>query len=253
MHVKRGLNEGAYRGETIEIEGVLREILAEAKAHGWAVETMGRANSGLFALKRPSSRPWRKFYLSAGLHGDEPAGPLAALELVRLDQWPADAELWLCPCLNPTGFPLNRRENAQGVDLNRDYLQPATAEVQAHVAWLERQPRFDICAGLHEDWESQGFYLYETTDGSLPSKAEAVIAAVARICPIDESPIIEGRPACGGVIRPSLDPRQRPRWPEAFYLACHKTNLCYTLEAPSDFHLPLRVAALTTAAQTIFT
>ncbi len=100
-----------------------------------------------------------RVYISTGIHGDEPAGPLAALQLLQEDCWPKDAALWMCPCLNPTGFPLNRRENAQGIDLNRDYRHLETAEVQAHTSWLQRQPAFDLTLCLHEDWESRGFYI----------------------------------------------------------------------------------------------
>ena len=64
---------------------------------------------------------------------------------------PIDAALWLCPCLNPTGFPLNRRENAEGIDLNRDYRHLQSAEVRAHIDWLGRQPFFDLTLCLHED------------------------------------------------------------------------------------------------------
>jgi hypothetical protein len=40
----------------------------------------------------------------------------------------------------------------------------------------------------------------------------------------------------------------RPQWPEAVYLASQgKTPMSYTFEAPSDFPLPVRVAALTAA------
>ena len=61
-----------------------------------------------------------------------------------VEVWPDDAEIWLCPCLNPTGFPRNTRENAGGVDLNRDYKHRRSAEVRAHIAWLQRQPNFDL-------------------------------------------------------------------------------------------------------------
>ena len=70
---------------------------------------------------------------------------------------------------------------------------------------------------------------------------------VAQVCPIDRSEIIEGRVARDGIIRPNLDPRERPDWPEAFYLITSKTRLSYTLEAPSDFRLQTRVAALVAA------
>ena len=103
---------------------------------------------------------------------------------------------------------------------------------------------------MHEDWESHGFYIYELNPDNQPSLAEAIVARVANVCPIDRSEMIEGRPAHSGVIRPSADPRSRPDWPEAFFLLTHKTRLSYTLEAPSDFPLTARVAALVTGVNT---
>jgi hypothetical protein len=42
----------------------------------------------------------------------------------------------------------------------------------------------------------------------------------------------------------------RPQWPEAVYLVTqNKTRLSYTFEAPSDFPLPVRVAALGAAVR----
>lgn len=159
----------------------------------------------------------------------------------------------MLPCLNPSGFPLNRRENVQGHDLNRDYRHFVTAEVRAHVEWLERQPAFDTTFCLHEDWESHGFYLYELNPDGRPSSAQAMIAAVSKVCPIDPSSLIEGREASGGIINPSLDPNSRPQWPEAFWLIQNKTRQSYTLEAPSDFPLPMRVAALVAAMRAALT
>jgi murein peptide amidase A len=251
-----GLNKGAYYGERIDIDVILRDCLASARHHGWRLETLIEApDHTLTALHRPAATPGRerrpfRVYLSAGIHGDEPAGPVAVRQLLAEDAWPSDAELWLCPCLNPTGFPHGRRENARGIDLNRQYRQPAEPETRAHVEWLARQPDFDLCLCLHEDWESHGFYLYELNPDHRPSLAESIIQAVAKVCPIDLSEEIEERPARGGVIRPELDPTKRPLWPEAFYLIRHKTRLSYTLEAPSDYPLSMRVQALVTAVNT---
>jgi hypothetical protein len=172
-------------------------------------------------------------------------------QLLQENRWPADIGLWVCPCLNPTGFPRNTRENAQGIDLNRQYHKPEALEVVAHIEWLRRQPDFDVTLLLHEDWESHGFYLYELNLTNEPSHAEEIIRRVAEVCPIDQSEMIEGRPARGGIIRPSADPTTRPQWPEAFYLVRTKTPHSYTLEAPSDFPLPVRVAALVTAVRAV--
>jgi len=245
-----GKNLDGYHGETIEIRAILQAIKVAAHEHGWNSETFYKIGDlELLALHRPPLGPGNsegtsRIYLSAGIHGDEPAGPLAALSLLRENRWPASAEVWLLPCLNPAGFVLNSRENDGRFDLNRDYRHFETAEVTAHVRWLERQPAFDLTFCLHEDWESHGFYLYELNPDERPSPARPMIQAVSNFCPIDLSPVIEGREAREGLIQPNLDPASRPQWPEALWLLQNKTRQSYTLEAPSDFPLPTRVEAL---------
>jgi murein peptide amidase A len=229
---------------------MLREIKTVAAACCWEIEVMGAgAGLELLALTRRVPDPTRRVYISAGIHGDEPAGPLGALELLKQNRWPADTEVRLVPCLNPTGFALNRRENAGGRDLNRDYRVPSTPEVQAHVAWLVHQPAFHSALCLHEDWEAQGFYLYELNPDGQPSLADRIVEAVSKVCPIDPAGVIDGWPALSGIIRPEFRPGERLDWPEAFYLVKSRTRHSYTLEAPSDYTLELRVKALVTGVQ----
>ena len=244
-----GNNHGGYHGETIDIRAVLRDVENAARQNGWSPEIFHSTEEFRWlALHRKPEFKYQhstfKIYVSTGIHGDEPAGPLAALKLIMENRWPENAEIFLAPCLNPAGFTLNRRENAGGVDLNRDYRNPKSAEVRAHVAWMERRPKFDLYLCLHEDWESHGFYLYEQNPDSKPSLAEKIIEAVQKACPIDLNETIEGRAASHGIIRPNIQPHERPDWPEAFYLITQKSRQGYTLEAPSDFPLSVRVNAL---------
>lgn len=240
-----GKNHSGYHGETIDMDAVLRDVQTAARHSGWLAEPLPVFESHqLLTFRRSPAEPRRRIYISTGIHGDEPAGPLAARQLLQENRWPEKAALWLCPCLNPHGFRLNRRENELGLDLNRDYRHRRAPATRAHIAWLERQPAFDLSLCLHEDWESHGFYVYELNPEDRPSLAPKIVARVAGVCPIDPSPMIEGREARGGIIRPNLDPASRPEWPEAFYLIQNKTRLSYTLEAPSDWPLPIRVAAL---------
>jgi predicted deacylase len=247
-----GRNVDGYHGETIDISAILKDCRLAAQAGGWAEECFFKEAEPLLAFVRSAraNSNIRRLYISTGIHGDEPAGPLAVRRLLREDAWPDNLELYLCPCLNPDGFKLNQRENVQGLDLNRQYRDPQVPSILAHTQWLRRQPRFDLCLCLHEDWESHGFYLYELNPENRPSLAEAIVAQVATVCPIDPSELIEGRAARGGIIRPSLDPATRPQWAEAFFLILHQTRLSYTLEAPSDFALSLRVDALSAGVTT---
>jgi len=250
-----GRNIGGYRGDPIDIAAVLEDVAGAARGFGWTFEPMP-ASPGfeLHAWSRVQAparhRPRSRVYISTGIHGDEPAGPLAVRELLQEDRWPEHVDLWVCPCLNPTGFPLNRRENSAGTDLNRQYLHLEAAETRAHVAWPQRQPAFDLTPRLHEDWESVGFYLYELNLSEQPSQGEEIVRRVSTVCPIDLSPEIEGRQASRGVIRPSADPRSRPKWPEAFLSLTHKTRHSLTREPPSSFPMNTRVSALVTAVQT---
>jgi protein MpaA len=245
-------NIGGYKGETIDIHSVLREVEMLSRQTGWESEPILISEKvSIPAYRKPSSSSEKHLYVSAGIHGDEPAGPLAVRKLFQENRWPADLNLWLIPCLNPHGFVQNARGNEEGIDLNRDYRALKTALVRAHTVWLDARPRFALSICLHEDWEANGFYLYELNPDLQPSFADVIIREVSRVCPIDLSPVIEGRDAKNGVICANPDLVKRPDWPEAFYLIHNKTRLSYTLEGPSDFPLPTRIHALATGVQTI--
>ena len=255
----RGLNDGGYRGDCVDIQSVLADCLMAAQEHGWTVLWLKTKNDKnqlrLLTLHRAPKYIRRRIYLSSGIHGDEPAAPLAMLRLLQTNDWPDDTELWLCPCLNPTGFPNNTRESAAGDDLNRDYKHSRTPEIAAHVAWLETLPDFDFTIQLHEDWEAKGFYFYVLNKGMMdgtPADPRRVLKAVEFVCPIDHLPEIDGRKNDRGLIKLELDPAVRELWPEAFWLVMNKTRLSYTCEAPSDFEMEVRVKALVTAVNTLF-
>src|ERR1043165_3671635 len=120
-----GKNLGGYFGDAIDIGAVLADIRQLAMEHGWSVEPLPtEPGFDLITLFRPNAEARRlgqttqyemrdtsplRLYISTGIHGDEPAGPLAARELLQRNQWPDCADICFCPCLNPTGFPLNKR------------------------------------------------------------------------------------------------------------------------------------------------
>ena len=54
------------------------------------------------------------------IHGDEPAGIAVARDLIT-DPSPRRILLWVIPDLNPDGVAAGMRQNADGVDLNRNF------------------------------------------------------------------------------------------------------------------------------------
>ena len=54
------------------------------------------------------------------IHGSEPAG-LAVVARLRRLRLPARVHLWLVPTANPDGLAAGTRQNARGVDLNRNW------------------------------------------------------------------------------------------------------------------------------------
>lgn len=101
------------------------------------------------------------------IHGNEEAG-LEVVDALRTLGAPPETELWLLPTLNPDGLAAGERQNANAVDLNRNFphnWQPlgrpgdsqyagtgpaSEPETQAFVAFAERL-KPDITLWYHQD------------------------------------------------------------------------------------------------------
>jgi len=62
----------------------------------------------------------RRMLVVGCIHGTEPAGIAVARRLIRLAH-PPSTTLWVIPDLNPDGVAADTRQNADGVDLNRNF------------------------------------------------------------------------------------------------------------------------------------
>lgn len=222
----------------------LREFRDEAEQRGFSCETLAETTAGPL-LGFTSPRTGEPAYLSSGIHGDEPAGPLATLSLLK-DGFFDDGPAWtICPALNPVGLAAGTRENGDGSDLNRDYLARTTLEVQAHAAWLDARPTPQRFLSLHEDWESTGFYFYEINLGvDQPDRAAGILDAVAPWFPPEPSENIDDHPVrSAGWIYHEAEADFPDHWPEAIYVAKRGCPLSFTFETPSSAELPKRIAA----------
>ena len=96
---------------------------------------------------------------------------------------------------------------------------------------------------LHEDWEANGFYVYELNPENRFSFALSIVQAVCALCPIEHAERVDDFVCNAGIIRPELKPEDRPQWAESLYLIANKSHQSYTLETPSDYPLAGRVRA----------
>ncbi len=182
------------------------------------------------------------FYLSAGIHGDEPAGCWALLNWAENNlSWLYERSFLIYPCLNPWGFANNCRTDASGVDLNRVWNDSNHSMIGGIINDLHGR-RFSITLNLHEDFDARGIYLYEPDSSAKEDGlAEAILGAAEQIIPLDDRPNIEGRKAIGGVIHPSEPPDDGI--PEAWFLHQATESRNFTLETPSEWAAPLRIEA----------
>ena len=198
----------------------------------------------LFHLATPALGTAPGLYISAGIHGDEPAAPEALLRwaeknVARLASWP----LLIFPCLNPWGLCNNKRADAGGRDLNRLFHEDSHPVVAA-VRRVTKKHRFTIALAMHEDYDAQGIYLYEVQRGT-QRLGEKLIGAARRILPPDPRSRIDGRKAASGLIRRRVSARgfAKMGYPEAIWLHFHHSDFTFTFETPSEADLELRVRA----------
>lgn len=220
---------------------LIRRWRKVARAAGLEMAAFAQADG--YEVFRLVSRqpPEGGVYLSAGIHGDEPAATEGLIcwaeahpELLR------NRPCILFPCLNPWGLENNSRNDSQGRDLNRTFQHDHVPHIQALKAYIEPH-RFCLALNLHEDYDGQGLYLYEL-ERRTPFWGEDLVEIARPLMPIEGRTTIDNRRASkAGLLRRKIDLRKFPALPEAVYLHLHHAERTFTIETPSEFALDQRV------------
>ncbi len=202
-----------------------------------------------FTFCGPNSSDPIRIGLFAAIHGDEPAGALAAAQfLVDVATDPALAEnfhLQIYPICNPTGYEDNTRQSRRGRDLNREFWRTS---LEAEIAILEHELRtchFSGIIQLHADDTSDGIYGFVRGHTLTEHLLRPALREAGKILPRNANATIDGFAARDGIIYDHYDgvmaaPAQMDPIPFEIIL-----------ETPHRAPMQLQVEALVVALRTI--
>ena len=189
----------------------------------------------------------RRVLISAGMHGDEPSGIETICTFLESKVYKSYLNQWdfiILPCINPYGFEHDTRENQDNKDLNRLFkLDSPPLEVKLTQSIFE-QLNFNLTLELHEDSDSQGYYLFQKSNKPLGvGFGHKINESVREIIPINLNQKIDGMPAEKGLIHRIKNIDEMEWWPMAGYSLAMRSDHCFTLETPTQLSMPTRVNA----------
>lgn len=161
----------------------LDEFVAELRrlAGRWEVETLeeldyrGRTHP-MLRVATAGAATRRTLLVLGGVHGNEHAGILAVPEILARFAEPSVRLVVLAP-VNPVGAAALSRYNADGFDINRDFVRFETREARA-VRRVVEEERPDFAISLHEGPQDAAFmFLNRHIDADLGQRLARALAA----------------------------------------------------------------------------
>ena len=230
-----------------------------------------QTDSGLHPVYAAVTRDARddlpRIILSAGIHGEEPAGVYSLLEFIHQEiaRYADRFAFLILPCINPHGFTRGVRFGSRTRDLNRSFDQDSgSPEVAAVKDLLESFPGpYRLAIDLHETdtymprFEDQsvedtpaGFYMYETTRGGRPLLGPAILREIRKAGhPVSKRRYIYGAECRNGLIHSLLaETPDFPSLPEFngtldwYLLVNGHTDHFLATETPTAWPLKRRIA-----------
>lgn len=218
---------------------------------------------------RSSNSHSKNVFLSAGIHGDEPAGVYALLSFLEnhFEKYEDRLNFFAIPCLNPFGFELDTRKNLCNIDLNRDFHSNAQ-EQEAIIAknMLEQHARAYIFSlDMHEDPTDKPalgfelkdnvreFYMYEISPSKESSMGHKIIAELEKqgVPVAKQEKIYYDFNDNGLVWRQSPENRLNDQSSEFFAYLQRYTDYSFIIETPTFWTVEKRIEAQVKALEII--
>ena len=137
-----------------EMEAFLASVDGQGPVRVSVEGTTAQGRSVFLVHASGSGAPAFRILFYAQQHGDEPAGKIALLYMIRdiaakPELLPADVDLWIMPMMNPDGGEAGTRRNGVKADLNRDHIVLEQPETQA-LYRVVRRVRPHLAVDCHE-------------------------------------------------------------------------------------------------------
>lgn len=149
----------------------------------------------------------KRMLITAGVHGEEPAGPLGLLGFVKnnLHQYLKEYAFTIIPVLNPVGFEKGKRRGSTRRDLNRYFGKKENFPENKIIEKFLTNKKFDHHIDMHEDSSEDAIYMYETGNGVINEKIlawayEFLSTIEKRGIPVNQKGSIYGAQNSRGVI-----------------------------------------------------
>ena len=181
-----------------------------------------------------------KFGIFTGMHGDEIAGPLSILHLLKEPNKYLNKRIcyYIYPTISPTAFDLRRRYDDDNVELNtlnKKTLNNYKYRELKYVYQDVKNKKFDAIISLHEDVQQKRFYAYVNNDNNDVYKN--IINNAEKYCGILKSKIIDKRLSNqkGFIVSGHDDTIE-----DSLFID-KKPKICITTETPGKINLDTRI------------
>jgi len=127
---------------------------------------------------KPEAATAPRVLLTAGVHGNEPAGIISLLRfienLAKGTSPYSGIAFDIIPLVNPWGWVNDKRTNGKGLDINRDFASFKAKESEI-IRDFTKSRTYDLILDHHEDGGAKGFYLYQI-DNKEDALCKSIIA-----------------------------------------------------------------------------
>ncbi|MBI5510509.1 MAG: DUF2817 domain-containing protein [Deltaproteobacteria bacterium] len=172
--------------------------------------------------------PKLRVLITAGVHGDEPAGPAAAMlfaqQLLLQPKLRDGVEFTIVPLINPTGLSAGTRVNVDLKDLNRWFSTAANAPLEVRLVRDVLARGYNLALDLHgAAVNNGGFFGLHLDAGAVLERSLALLAR--------RYPIMDDRPACYDKQGPGIYVSRNPGTLKDFVVETGSDS-AITVEAP---------------------